>query len=286
MKIVEFGSDLTINSTNIETYCTASDAAKLNTSTALGATAYDLYLRGNDGTVKMNDRYKQEIYPTNTAKPCQIKAEFGSRTYTKGSQKLYLGGNQIWEAEILNQTNYNTVKSEALTGDIISNATRASELRWDTHSNSVAGILAIIDFKLIFSFYQYEHKANIAKFTDNINALGVKSVKVSNPEPYHGDSVTYSVELHNNSEFIGWYRDSAHTQFVSDQEKYTIDNVNSDMILYAYAVQKQQVSYKQDGQWKEGIAIWLRQNNEWKLISKNEIPTNVGYEIRESQQNE
>ena len=62
---------------------------------------------------------------------------------------------------------------------------------------------------------------------------GVKSVSVSNAEPYEGETVTFSAELYNGSNFDGWYSDESCTQLVSSSLTYS--TTAADLTLYAKA---------------------------------------------------
>ena len=63
---------------------------------------------------------------------------------------------------------------------------------------------------------------------------GVKSVSVSNAEPYEGETVTFSAGLYNGANFDGWYSDEACTQLVSSSLTYST-TAAADLILYAKA---------------------------------------------------
>ena len=62
---------------------------------------------------------------------------------------------------------------------------------------------------------------------------GVKSVSVSNAEPYEGETVTFSAELYNGANFDGWYSDESCTQLVSSSLTYS--TTAADLALYAKA---------------------------------------------------
>lgn len=66
----------------------------------------------------------------------------------------------------------------------------------------------------------------------NKSGNGVKSVSVSNAEPYEGETVTFSAELYNGASFDGWYSDSSYLTLVSTANPYTI-SITSDTTLYA-----------------------------------------------------
>lgn len=67
----------------------------------------------------------------------------------------------------------------------------------------------------------------------NKSGNGVKSVSVSNAEPYAGETVTFSAELYNGANFDGWYSDESCTQLVSSSLTYS--TTAADLTLYAKA---------------------------------------------------
>ena len=67
----------------------------------------------------------------------------------------------------------------------------------------------------------------------NKSGNGVKSVSVSNAEPYEGETVTFSAELYNGANFDGWFSDANCTQLVTSSTIYTISA--TDITLYAKA---------------------------------------------------
>lgn len=299
-KIVEFSlpishGNVTYNNQqwlSINDYCYANGDVKLsrgstaNDSDLVGSNkvAYELYNAGDwgsqDGSVYLNDRAKAILYPTSTCHPFKIDVNYRATRYsTAAYQRFFLGGQEMWYSEIstTRPTNYS---NSGIINNTITNSTRNSEIRWDIHSNSGWSAVSVVHFTIKTYFIQYEHKA----FKSN-DARGVNGVAVSSATPYQGDPVTYTVQLHNKSVWKGWYADPEHTILVSTNQEYTVE-ANSDYTLYAYAVQLQGVSYKINGEWKEGIVIWQRQNGYWVEITKDDIPKDVGYEIRESQQNE
>lgn len=265
----------TVNFDNVKQFCTSDHAELAVKTTGLGNAAYEMYTDGNDGTVYINEAGRSYLYPTPTARPYQMEAWFGSRRYATSSyQKLYVGGTEVWHKDIPNSTSYQLNESGILTNDAISKSTRASELRYDIHVNSTIIAVAITDFGFKFYFWQYEHAAHKAK-----DARGVDGVTVSNPSPYHGDPVTYTVQLNDKSRWKGWYADEDHTILVSTETTYVVDAADSDVTLYAYATKRQDVDYKLNGEWKEGIVIYEKINGVWTEINKSQIKTDVGYEL-------
>ena len=70
--------------------------------------------------------------------------------------------------------------------------------------------------------------------TANKSGNGVKSVSVSNAEPYEGETVIFSAGLYNGANFEGWYSDEACTQLVSSSLTYST-TAATDLALYAKA---------------------------------------------------
>lgn len=82
------------------------------------------------------------------------------------------------------------------------------------------------DTSITAYFTQYSCAANKV-------SNGVKSVSVSNAEPYEGETVTFSAELYNGANFDGWFSDANCTQLVTSSTIYTISA--TDITLYAKA---------------------------------------------------
>ncbi len=274
-KIVEIEG--IVNYDNVLDFCT-SDHADLRVGGTLGDVAYEMYTDGNEGEIYMNEAAMAYLYPTETARPFQIEAWFGSKRYATASyQRLYLDETEIWYKDIPKATSYTMNESGILHNadhPVILNSRRSSKLHWYIHVNSSVLAVAVVDFGFKFYFEQYEHKA----FKSN-DARGVDGVTVSNASPYRGDPVTYTAQLNSKSRWKGWYADPEHTKLVSTEVSYTIEEADKDLVLYAYATKRQDVDFKVNGEWKEGIVVYEKINGVWTEINKTQIKTDVGYEL-------
>jgi hypothetical protein len=102
---------------------------------------------------------------------------------------------------------------------------------------------------------------------------------VSVTSPYQGDTVTFSANLTEKANWKGWYADPGHHALVSRDINYTVV-ASEDLTLYAYATKRQDVDFKLKGEWKEGIVLYKKENGSWHEITKDDIPTNIGYSKR------
>lgn len=260
----------TVNYDNAEQFC-FSEHAELSVDGTTGKCAYEMYMDGKSGTVYINDAGKEYMFPTVTAHPFQIEAGFTSRKYaTSASQSLVVGGYRIWSQEI-EKTAVTTYHSGNLTDNIVSTLTRASELRWDISVGSTVTAVGIREFYLKFYFNQYTTEAHKAD-----DARGVKSVEVSVESPYQGDNVTFTAHLSPKANWKGWYADPGHHALVSKDVSYTVV-ASEDLILYAYATKRQDVDFKLNGEWKEGIVLYKKEDGVWNEIDKTDIDTSIGY---------
>ena len=263
----------TVNYENAELFCT-SEHAELCVDGTTGECAYEMYMDGKSGTVRINEAGREYLFPTATAHPFQMEAGFTSRKYaTSASQILVVGGYNLWSQEI-DKTAVTTYNSGIMTDYIVSTLTRGSELRWDISVGSTVAAVGIREFYLRFYFYQYRTLAHIAD-----DARGVVAVSVTAESPYQGDPITFSAQLHPKANWKGWYADPGHHALVSREINYSVV-AGEDLTLYAYATKRQDVDYKLNGEWKEGIVLYRKENGVWNEIEKSDIDTTVGYSKR------
>jgi hypothetical protein len=268
----------------VDTYCSSDGGIKQGKESSYGESdltgsrrvAFEMFnFSKRDGSVYLNSDANAILYPTPTARPFKMTALYrGSKASTNAELTLRLNGEEIWYSEFT-QGSPKTYHSEELLGSnlpVIASSTRATPIRWDFHTGAVWVVAAVIHFKIDTYFYQYEHKA----FKSN-DARGVDGVTVSNASPYHGDPVTYTAQINSKSHWKGWYSDPEHTKLISTDISYTINEADKDLTLYAYATKRQDVDFKVNGVWKEGIALYEKRNGIWVEINKNEINGEVGY---------
>lgn len=262
-----------VNYDNAESFITT-EHAEISVDGTTGKCAYEMYMDGKSDSIRINDAGREYLFPTATAHPFQMEAGFTSRRYaTSAKQKLAVGGSYVWEQEI-DETSVTSYHSGILMDYIISTLTRASELRWDISVNSTVIAVGIREFYLKFYFNQYSCVANIAD-----DARGVVAVSVTAESPYQGDTTTFSAQLHPKANWKGWYADPGHHALVSREINYSVV-AGEDLTLYAYATKRQDVDYKLNGEWKEGIVLYRKENGVWNEIDKSDIDTTVGYSKR------
>ena len=263
----------TVNYDNVESFCT-SEHAEIHVDGTTGKCAYEMYMDGKSGTVYINDAGREYLFPTATAHPFQIETGFTSRRYaTSASQSLSVGGYRLWTQSI-DSTSVTQYHSGILTDYIISTLTRDSEIRWDISVGSAVIAVGIREFYFKFYYNQYSCMAHKAD-----DSRGVDSVSVSVTSPYQGDTVTFSAQLNSKANWKGWYADPGHHALVSREINYSVV-ASEDLTLYAYATKRQDVDFKINGEWKEGVALYRKENGVWTEIDKTAIDTTIGYSKR------
>ena len=213
---------LYINEDNVKQYFTTSGGA-LN-GAAIGGKYITMRTSSTTARFTMNDAGRDVLFPSAAAIAHKV---------------------DVWAQTIATLNNRKNTINVAIAGQ---NAIAAERIRTSLteHTGSISGSFtksntsAIYTIKIVNGF----HAAGVrdtsitAYFTQyscaaNKVGNGVKSISVSNTEPYEGETVTFSAELYNGANFYGWFSDANCTQLVTSNTIYTISA--TDITLYAKA---------------------------------------------------
>lgn len=252
---------LLIDENNAKTYCTATKLELEQSSYA-----FYLYLDGkSDGWAHLNEAGKEVLYPTATAHPYQVDSLM-SHSKSGGNADVILEFDDVavhtTEIAGLSQKEHSQT---GITGDIITNSTRATKIGWHVDGSSTVSAFRVGHVQLDLYFNQYEFNGYKAK-----RAKGVESITVSSSSPYEGDPTTFSVSLVEGAKWYGWYSDEAHTQLVSTDMDYTVV-AGEDLTLYAYASLGTGLHVKKDNTWVNSIDIFRKEGDAWVLIEKEDV---------------
>jgi len=215
------------------TYFTAGSGMSLNESVYSVYGTFVTKTSGSQAWATLNDTAKNLLFPNGTAHPVSMSYKFSSsRPFYIGSaaHALYL---QISGTTIANT--YGTSTSHAwatgtdATSSAITNATKSSEIRFglETSNKSCRAMgcsSSDSGYFLSFKFMRYDFAATAGEC--------VSSASVSSSTGFDGDTVTYSCELQNGAEFLGWYIDRT---LVSTSRTYAYTVDGSDLNLVARA---------------------------------------------------
>lgn len=247
--------ELYINDDNVKEYFTTSGGA-LN-GAAIGGKYITMRSSSTTATFTLNDAGRDTLFPSSDAK----------------ANKL-----DVWAQAIAGLNNSKNTLNVALAGTDVISAEKIST-RLGEHTGSVSGSFAksaataiytvkvanlfnsagVRDTSITAWFWQYACAANSV-------GNGVKSVSVSNAEPYEGESVTFTAVLKARATWHGWYSDAACTQLVSTEQSYT--TAAADLTLYAYAtvdVTGTGVYVKRNGTMVEAQAVYKKINGTWVM---------------------
>ena len=220
---IEKSFQLYINEHNVKNYFTTSGGA-LN-GAAIGGKYITMRTSSTTATFTMNDAGRDVLFPSAAAKAHKV---------------------DVWAQTIATLNNSKNTINVAIAGQNAI-ATERIHTSLTEHTGSVSGSFtksntsAVYTIKIVNGF----HAAGVrdtsitAYFTQyacaaNKSGNGVKSVSVSNAEPYNGETVTFSAELYNGANFDGWYSDESCTQLVSSSLTYST-TAAADLALYAKA---------------------------------------------------
>jgi hypothetical protein len=261
---------LLIDENNAKTYCTATKLELEQSSYA-----FYLYLDGqSDGWAHLNDAGKEVLYPTATAHPYQIDSLM-SHSKSGGNADVILEFDDIavhtTEITGLSQKVHSQT---GITGDIITNSTRATKIGWHIDGSSTVSAFRVGHVEVSFYFNQYEFNGYKVK-----RAKGIESVTVSSNSPYEGDPTTFSVTLVEGAKWYGWYSDEEHTQLVSTDMDYTII-AGEDITLYAYASLGTDFYVKKDANWINSIDILKKVDGIWVYVDKTDIDLDKQFQVK------
>ena len=220
---IEKSFQLYINDGNVKNYFTTSGGV-LN-GAAIGGKYITMRTGSTTARFTMNDAGRDVLFPSAAAKAHKV---------------------DVWAQTIATLNSSKNTINVAIAGQ---NAIAAERIRTrlTEHTGSVSGSFTKSNTSVVYAIKILNgfHAAGVrdtsitAYFTQysctaNKVGNGIKSVSVSNAEPYEGETVTFSAELYNGASFDGWYSDEACTQLVSSSLTYST-TPRADLILYAKA---------------------------------------------------
>lgn len=183
---------------------------------------------------KLTDAAKAVLYPNSTAKP--FKGAVSCTVSPVGSNANF----QYIYAQV-SVGPYNNSYADVLYHMFDSESYGASS--WYTHTYLTDDSRDDAYFSVyVKGAYNPRHGIKTLNFclcfrqfacAANAVGTGISTVHVSDPEPYEGDSVTFTANLLPDATWEGWYSDEACTQQVSTDMEYTTDA--ADLTLYAKA---------------------------------------------------
>ena len=213
---------LYINEDNVKQYFSASGGA-LN-----GAAINGKYItmRTSSTTAKftMNDAGRDVLFPSASAIAHKIEVwaqTISTLNSSKNTINVAIAGQNAITTERIRTSL--TEHTGSVSGSFTKSNTSAVYVVKIANGFHAAGVR---DTSITAYFTQYSCAANKV-------GNGVKSVSVSNVEPYEGETVTFSSELYNGANFDGWFSDESCTQLVSSSLTYS--TTAADLILYAKA---------------------------------------------------
>ena len=214
---------LYINNDNVKQYFTTSGGA-LN-GAAIGGKYITMRTSSTTATFTMNNAGRDVLFPSSAAKAHKIDVwaqTISTLNSSKNTINVAIAGQNAIATERIRTSL--TEHTGSVSGSFTKSNTSAVYVVKIVNGFHAAGVR---DTSITAYFTQYSCAANKA-------GNGVKSVSVSNAEPYAGETVAFSAELYNGANFEGWYSDEACTQLVSSSLTYST-TAAADLILYAKA---------------------------------------------------
>ena len=219
---IEKSFQLFINEDNVKNYFTTSGGA-LN-GAAIGGKYITMRTSSTTAKFTMKDAGRDVLFPSSAAKAHKIDVwaqSISSLNSSKNTINIAIAGRNAIAAERIHTSL--TEHTGSVSGTFTKSNTSAVYVLKIANGFHAAGVR---DTSITAYFTQYSCAANKV-------GNGVKSVSVSNAEPYEGETVTFSAELYNGANFDGWYSDEACTKLVSSNLTYSI--TAADLTLYAKA---------------------------------------------------
>ena len=219
---IEKSFQLYINNDNVKQYFTTSGGA-LN-GAAIGGKYTTMRTSSTTATFTMNDAGRDVLFPSSAAKAHKIDVwaqSISTLNSSKNTINIAIAGQNAIAKERIHTSL--TEHTGSVSGTFTKSNTSAVSVLKIANGFHAAGVR---DTSITAYFTQYSCAANKV-------GNGVKSVSVSNSEPYEGETVTFSVELYNGANFDGWYSDESCTQLASSSLTYS--TTAADLILYAKA---------------------------------------------------
>ena len=219
---IEKSFQLYINNDNVKQYFTTSGGA-LN-GAAISGKYITMRTSSTTATFTMNDAGRDALFPSSAAKAHKIDVwaqSISTLNSSKNTINIAISGQNAIAKERIHTSL--TEHTGSVSGTFTKSNTSAVYVLKIANGFHAAGVR---DTSITAYFTQYSCAANKA-------GNGVKSVSVSNVEPYEGETVTFSAELYNGANFDGWYSDESCTQLASSSLTYS--TTSADLILYAKA---------------------------------------------------
>ena len=219
---IEKSFQLYINEHNVKQYFTTSGGA-LN-GAAIGGKYITMRTSSTTATFTMNDAGRDVLFPSAAARAHKVDVwaqTISTLNSSKNTINVAIAGQNAITTERIRTSL--TEHTGSVSGTFIKSNASAVYVLKIANGFHAAGVR---DTSITAYFTQYSCAANKV-------GNGVKSVSVSNAEPYEGETVTFSAELYNGANFYGWYSDESCTQLVSSSLTYS--TTAADLILYAKA---------------------------------------------------
>ena len=214
---------LYINEDNVKQYFSASGGA-LN-GAAIGGKYITMRTSSTTATFTMKDAGRDVLFPSAAAKAHKIDVwaqTISTLNSSKNTINVAIAGQNAIATERIRTSL--TEHTGSVSGSFTKSNTSAIYVIKIANGFHAAGVR---DTSITAYFTQYSCAANKV-------GNGVKSVSVSNAEPYEGETVTFSAELNIGASFNGWYSDEACTQLMSSNLTYST-TAAADLTLYAKA---------------------------------------------------
>lgn len=214
---------LYINEDNVKQYFSASGGV-LN-GAAIGGKYITMRTSSTTARFTMNDAGRDVLFPSAAAIAHKVDVwaqTIATLNSSKNTINIAIAGQNAIATERIHTSL--TEHTGSVSGSFTKSNTSAIYTIKIANGFHAAGVR---DTSITAYFTQYS-------CTANKSGNGVKSVSVSNAEPYEGETVTFSAELYNGANFDGWYSDESCTQLVSSSLTYST-TAAADLALYAKA---------------------------------------------------
>lgn len=214
---------LYINEDNVKQYFSASGGA-LN-GAAINGKYITMRTSSTTATFTMKDAGRDVLFPSAAAKAHKIEVwaqTIATLNSSKNTINIAIAGQNAITTERIRTSL--TEHTGSVSGSFTKSNTSAVYVVKIANGFHAAGVR---DTSITAYFTQYSCTANKV-------GNGIKSVSVSNAEPYEGETVTFSAELNIGASFDGWYSDESCTQLVSSNLTHSI-TASTDLTLYAKA---------------------------------------------------
>lgn len=178
------------------------------------------------GYAILNDAAKAVLFPNAVAKPVKADSRIACGASVKDKDNycsLEINGTEVHKVLCSVEVD----EQDGITNSLITETTSAATIRYHLHIDNLFVAAACSVGQLTLYFKRYSCAA-IA------SGNGVMSAFVSEPEPWDGQNVNFSVNLVQGATWVGWYSDAACTNLVSTDQNYSI-SPTSDLTLYAKA---------------------------------------------------